>query len=195
MAQNRRLPPTEMDDARDRAKSALDILPDETVKTLANWWNQWYGTAGHRRLGRLLTNRQASALVKQEHQRASDSREGSQSLRYNGQIVDEGLVYTWAEAPLDTPAFFQSKEIGGQVRIVLNTLHPAYGIIKASVIAAEDNRSSSNASVAVLLLQAWADFERHQPDGARKHQAQESREDWGRSVRQLLSAAQSRANG
>ena len=195
MNQNRRLSSTEMDDARDRAKLALELLPDEAVKALASWWSQWYGAAGHRRLGRLLTNRRAPALVTQEHDRPSDSQEGSQTLRPYSRIVDEGLEYTWTEGPLDTPAFFQLKRTGGEVRIVLNTAHPAYEIIKASVDGAEHNQSPSGASATALLLQAWADFEGHQPAGARQYQTQEGREDWGRAVRQLLSAAQTRANG
>ena len=57
----------------DRAQLSLAQLPDEAVKVLANWWNQWYGIAGHRRLGRLLLSRKGSASVKQDHQRANNS--------------------------------------------------------------------------------------------------------------------------
>ena len=194
LARNRRLSPTEMDTARERAKLALDLLPDEAVKVLANWWTQWYGTAGHRRLGRLLANRKGSAPVKQDHQEVSDSSGGRQTPHLNGRIVDEGLEYTLTEAPLDTPAFFELKEIGGEVRIVLNTTHPAYQVITASLNEEETNHSSSRVLPTVLLLQAWADLERRQPDGARKHQAQEVREDWGRSVRELLVATQVSTN-
>ena len=164
VARNRRLSPTEMDNARDRAQLALALLPDEAVKTLANWWNQWCGMAGHRRLGRLLTNRKVSPPVRQNHQGASDSNGSRQELQLNGQTVDEGLEYTLTEAPLDTPAFFELKEIGGEVRIVLNATHPAYQVIKASLSKGENNHSSSSVSATVLLLQAWADFERQQPD-------------------------------
>lgn len=195
VARNRRLSPTEMDNARDRAQLALALLPDEAVKTLANWWNQWCGMAGHRRLGRLLTNRKVSPPVRQNHQGASDSNGSRQELQLNGQTVDEGLEYTLTEAPLDTPAFFELKEIGGEVRIVLNATHPAYQVIKASLSKGENNHSSSSVSATVLLLQAWADFERQQPEGARKCQAQEVREDWGRSVRKLLAAARVSGNG
>ena len=187
-ARNRSRSPTEMDNARDRAKLALDLLPDEAVKVLANWWNQWYGTAGHRRLGRLLANRKGSAPVKQDHQEASESSGSRRTLNYGGRIADEGLEYTLTEAPLDTPAFFELKVIGGAVRIVLNTTHPAYQVIKASLNEEETNHSPSGVLPTVLLLQAWANFERRQPGGARKHQAQEVREDWGRSVRELLVA-------
>ena len=80
------------------------------------------------------------------------------------------------------------------MRIVLNMAHPAYQVIKASLNEGEDNHSSSSFSATVLLLQAWAAFERLQPDGARKYQAQEVREDWGRLGREILAAAQVDAN-
>ena len=194
MAANRRLTPTEMDNARDRAQLALAHLPDEAVKKLANWWNQWYGTVGHRRLGRLLLGRKGTAPVKQDHQRASNPNGGRPKLNLSSRIVDQGLKYTLTEAPLDTPAFFELKEIGSEVRIVLNMAHPAYQVIRASLNEGEDNHSSSSFSATVLLLQAWAGFERLQPDGARKYQAQEVREDWGRLGREILAAAQADAN-
>ena len=194
MARIRRPSPTEMDNARDRAQLSLAQLPDEAVKVLANWWNQWYGTAGHRRLGRLLLSRKGSALVKQDDQRANNSNGTGLKLNLKGRIVDDGLKYTLTEAPLDTPAFFELREIGGEVRIVLNTTHPAFQIIKASVNESEDSHSSSSFSAMVLLLQAWADFERQQPDGVREYQAQEVREDWGRSARELIADARVRAN-
>ena len=195
MARNQRLPPTEMDHASDRAQLALAQLPDEAVKTLANWWNKWYGTAGHRRLGRLLLSRKSSAPVNQNHDKARNANGSKAKLSFNVRIADQGLKYTLAEAHLDTPAFFELKEIGGEVRIVLNMTHPAYRVIKGSLNEAEENQSSSSVSAALLLLQAWANFERQQPDGTRKYQAQEVREDWGRSIRELLTASRADANG
>ena len=195
MVRKQRLSPNEMDNARDRAQLALAQLPDEAVKTLANWWNQWYGTAGHRRLGRLLLGRKGSAGVKKNHPETGNSNESWGKLKYSGRVADRGLKYTLLEAPLDTPAFFELREIGGEVQIVLNMLHPAYQVIKGSLNEAESNQSSSSVSAAFLLLHAWADFERQQPDGMRKYHAQEVREDWGRSVRELLPAARIGENG
>ena len=193
MAWNRKLSPTEMDDARVQAEMALAQLPDDAVKTLANWWNQWYGTAGHRRLGRLLLSRKAPIPPKyNEHGVTYGSGPEDES---NGQVVNEGLRYTLMEAPLDSAAFFDVREMGGEVRIVLNAAHPAYPVIKASLEKADENGLPTSFSATILMLRAWADVEHHQPAGARKHRAREAREDWGRATRDLLTDPEADCDG
>ena len=187
MASNRRLSPTEMDNARERAAIALAQLPNDAVNTLANWWNQWYGTAGHRRLGRLLLLSRRGPITPKHDARGVSYRNGSRPKdELDGQVIYEGLRYTLMEAPLDSAAFFDVREMVGEVRIVLNEAHPAYQVVKASLSKTEDNSSPTSVSATMLMLQAWADLERYQPDGARKQRAREAREDWGRATRDLL---------
>jgi len=44
----------EMDEAANQAEEEIKQIPKENLKIVADWWRKWYGTAGHKRLGRLL---------------------------------------------------------------------------------------------------------------------------------------------
>jgi hypothetical protein len=108
--------------------------------------------------------------------------------------VSNGLKYVFAEADLETSAFFSVKQRGGSIIITLNTNHPAYPCL-VEVLEKETNEgdgesyenSVSNALNGLkLLLMAWARYEDEQPDGNRRIQAQETRSDWGRLARQFL---------
>ena len=156
MASNRRLSPTEMDNARERAAIALAQLPNDAVKTLANWWNQWYGTAGHRRLGRLLLSRRGPITPKDDARGVSYSNGSRPKDELDGQVIYEGLRYTLMEAPLDSAAFFDVREMVGEVRIVLNKAHPAYQVVKASLRKTEDNSSPTSVSATGLRLPWFA---------------------------------------
>ena len=194
MVRKQSLSPADMSHAMDGAELALEQLPDEAVKTLANWWKQWYGTAGHRRLGRLLLSRRGSIPVKQYHTEVGNPSRSRAIPNVNARIGDRGLRYRLTEATLDSPAVFELREIGGEVQIVLNVSHPAFQVIEGALHEADDIQSSGSVSAVFLLLQAWAAFERQQPDGKRKYNAQEVREDWGRSARELLAASRVGAN-
>lgn len=108
--------------------------------------------------------------------------------------VDDGLKYTFIEAPLDSPAFFSVKPRGGAIIVTLNTDHPAYQNLV--VILEEDvdkadmdtlrSRLINSLDGLKLLLMAWARYEDEQPDGKRKSDAQDTRIDWGRIARQFL---------
>jgi hypothetical protein len=108
--------------------------------------------------------------------------------------VDDGLKYIFAEAPIDSPAFFSVKPKGGAIIVTLNTDHSAYRnlveILEEDVDKADmdtlRSRLINSLEGLKLLLMAWARYEDEQPDGKRKSDAQNTRIDWGRIARQFL---------
>lgn len=108
--------------------------------------------------------------------------------------VDNGLKYIFAEAELETSAFFSVKGKGGVIVITLNTNHPAYESLVEVLEKDTDNQDSealeerlNNALDGLkLLLMAWARYEDEQNDGVRRSAAQDCRSDWGRVARQFL---------
>jgi Histidine kinase-, DNA gyrase B-, and HSP90-like ATPase len=108
--------------------------------------------------------------------------------------ISDNLKYTFADADLETAAFFSVKPKGGAILITLNTNHPAYGnlmeILEDEVdeVDTETLRSRLTNSLKglKLLLAAWARYEDEQPDGKRRQDTQDARVDWGRIARQFL---------
>jgi hypothetical protein len=108
--------------------------------------------------------------------------------------ISDGLKYVFAEADLESSAFFSVKQKGGSIIITLNTNHSAYGHLVEVLekdpagedIASLRNRLTTASEGLKLLLMAWARYEDEQPDGPRRNQAQETRTDWGRLARQFL---------
>ncbi|MEM8779495.1 MAG: ATP-binding protein [Cyanobacteria bacterium P01_G01_bin.49] len=108
--------------------------------------------------------------------------------------VDDGLKYTFAEAPIDSPAFFSVKPRGGAIIVTLNTEHPAYQnlveILEEDVDKTDmdtlRSRLINSLDGLKLLLMAWARYEDEQPDGKRKSDAQDARIDWGRIAKRFL---------
>lgn len=108
--------------------------------------------------------------------------------------ISDGLKYLFAEAPLETPAFFSVKPKGGAILITLNTAHPAYKslveLLEQDVEGVDTetlrSRLTNSLEGLKLLLTAWARYEDEQPDGIRKTRAQDARSDWGRIARQFL---------
>lgn len=45
-----------MDDAANKAEQDLENIPNDVVMPMAEWMKRWYGTAGYKRLGRILAN-------------------------------------------------------------------------------------------------------------------------------------------
>lgn len=108
--------------------------------------------------------------------------------------VSDGYKYVFAEAPIDSAAFFNVKMEGGAIEIILNTKHPAYKHL-VEVLSASDTPSNAEelqerlataSNGLKLLLSAWARYEDEQPDGRPRERAQDARHDWGRMARRFL---------
>ena len=192
MAWNRKASPEDMDKALDEAAAVLARLPQDAVSLVANWWNQWYIRAGHRRLGRLLLTKRRVSTPPQRQRvdrgHVADNSSGDLKAR----IVDLGPHYVLAEAHLDSSAFFVVDEVAAEIRIILNSNHPAYKTIASALHRNSDkkdgevDRPSEECEILLKLLIGWAEVERQQPHGSRRINTQTAREDWGRAVRELF---------
>lgn len=108
--------------------------------------------------------------------------------------VRENLKFTFANANITTPAFFDVKSRGGAMIISLNVNHPAYTHLIEVLDdgAGESAEEQMHAKLArareglKLLLMAWARYEDELPDGPRRTRASEARWDWGRLARVFL---------
>ena len=192
MTRFQRLSTAEMDSARDQAEKALKNLPRDAVKAMADWWNQWYLSAGHRRLGRLLLSHKSPPRPK-VRKRKTVGYPGSETLpELKVRVVDEGLVYTLTTEHLDSSAFFEVREAGAEVCVVLNSSHLAFQALEQTFTMPASNGSRAkellpvDGGVIALLLKSWSDMERRLPEGERKRRVQEVREDWGRVARDFL---------
>lgn len=108
--------------------------------------------------------------------------------------VNQNLKFTFANANITTPAFFDVKSRGGSMIVSLNVNHPAYthlieileedvdgmpqDVLQSKFIRAKEGLK--------LLLMAWARYEDELPDGPRRTRASEARWDWGRLARVFL---------
>ncbi|MBC1305774.1 ATP-binding protein, partial (plasmid) [Trichormus variabilis N2B] len=139
-------------------------------------------------------------LSKQERQQVIEKTLTDEGLTENQAVqlaattIDDGLKYIFAEADLETPAFFSVKPRGGAIIVTLNTNHPAYKnlveILEKDVDGVDPEtlryRLTNSLEGLKLLLMAWARYEDEQPDGKRRQAAQDTRVDWGRIARQFL---------
>jgi hypothetical protein len=107
--------------------------------------------------------------------------------------VSDSLKYLFAEASLDSSAFFSVQPRGGALIVTLNTRHPAYSRL-VDVLEKDQSDQSietlkerlNNALEGLkLLLMAWARYEDEQ-DTAGREAAQDTRVDWGRIARRFL---------
>lgn len=118
----------------------------------------------------------------------------TQAKELAARTIDDGLKYTFAEADLETAAFFSVKPRGGAIIVTLNTSHPAYDKLVEVMEKDMDNvdadtlrnRLTNSLEGLKLLLMAWARYEDEQPDGKLRQAAQDTRVDWGRIARQFL---------
>ena len=108
--------------------------------------------------------------------------------------VSDNLKYTFADADLETAAFFSIKPKGGAIIVTLNTNHPAYANLVEVLEDEVDQvdletlrtRLAKSQKGLKLLLAAWGRYEDEQPDGKRRQDTQDARVDWGRIARQFL---------
>ncbi len=109
--------------------------------------------------------------------------------------VSRGYKYIFAQSELEGSAFFTVQTKAGVIFVKLNTQHPAYDklvdVLEQDVkgVPAEELRERlSNALDGLkLLLTAWARYE-DELEGARRQNAQDARNDWGRIARDFLSS-------
>lgn len=107
--------------------------------------------------------------------------------------INDSLKYVFAEASIDSPAFFSVQPRGGTLIITLNTRHPAY--VRLVDVLESDKKDHSLLSLQdrlnnalnglKLLLMAWARYEDEQ-SSVRREAAQDARIDWGRIARRFL---------
>lgn len=91
----------------------------------------------------------------------------------------------FTSAPLQGPAAFAFEKRAHRYLITLNSEHPAFAILQASINGPDE----ASASVRWLLL-AWAMHENEQPTKRRSNRILDSREDWGRALRNLVSGSE-----
>ncbi|MFC7370747.1 ATP-binding protein [Fictibacillus iocasae] len=112
----------------------------------------------------------------------------------SAKTISNNLKYLFAQAPLESNAFFTVRPCGGAINIMLNTRHPAYEHL---IEVLEDDTVNCNQEQLIarlekaskglkLLLMAWARYEDELPDGDLKDQAKDARTDWGRIAKDFL---------
>lgn len=118
----------------------------------------------------------------------------NQAKTLAARTIGNNLKYTFAEAGMDTPAFFSVKSKAGAIIVTLNTDHPAYE--KLVEVLEEDTEGESVQELKQrlgnsleglkLLLMAWARYEDEQPNETKQQIAKDIRADWGRVARKFL---------
>lgn len=112
--------------------------------------------------------------------------------------INSNLKYLFANADLQSPAFFSVRPSAGVLLVTLNTTHPAYGKLVEILQDSTEGATVEDLKLRLenaldglkLLLTAWARYEDEQPDGRRKEAAQDARTDWGRVARDFLGASE-----
>lgn len=213
----------EMDDEEDPRGPLLEVAQkiEQQLANTRRWLQaQTRGARGQRRYEESQTAEKVATEATRERQKEghvgqsdqdeslpTDERKGmiEQSLIDTGvmqvtardlaaRTVSSGLRYVFAEADLETPAFFSVRPRGGAIIVGLNTNHPAYEklveVLEEEVEGVNSDtlrqRLANSLEGLKLLLAAWARYEDEQPDGVLRSRAQEARTDWGRIARQFL---------
>ncbi|MEH2162062.1 MAG: ATP-binding protein [Nostoc sp.] len=169
-----------------------DPYKTEKVATTVTQERKSQGYKGQSDVDELLPKEERKQVIKETLKEEGVTESKAELLAAT--TVDDGLKYTFIEAPLDTSAFFSVKPRGGAIIVTLNTNHPAYQnlveILEEDVDKADidtlRSRLINSLDGLKLLLMAWARYEDEQPDGKRKENAQDTRIDWGRVARRFL---------
>ena len=118
-----------------------------------------------------------------------------QAKELSASVISDGIKYVFNESDIETSAFFSVRPRGGTVIITLNTTHPAFRHLIGLLDTPNPENLAPEELIArlnnawrglKLLLEAWARYEDEQPEGPRKNQVQDARNDWGRVARQFL---------
>jgi hypothetical protein len=105
--------------------------------------------------------------------------------------------FTFGCARIDSPALFDFTMVSGHLELRLNAQHSAFPLLASALqltehgaaeMQSDQDRERLRCSQAAiqLLLAAWAQHE-YELSGVRLRRAEESRYDWGRLVRRILS--------
>lgn len=177
---------------KDRGKRHNDDSSPEARGTQVTRERQKQGHSGASDAGETLSAEARKEEIEKTLQQEGVTKE--QATELAATTVDIGLKYVFATADLESPAFFSVKPKGGSLIILLNSNHPAYEHLVEALD--QDNSGGTieglTARLTVardglkLLLEAWARYEDEQPDGRRKEQAQDARQDWGRMAKVFL---------
>lgn len=182
---------TASEDRRTRRRHPDPNSP-ESRATEVTRHRQEDGHSGQSDAGEALPDDQRQSQIELELEEQGVPEVAAKELA--ARTISDGLKYVFAEADIETPAFFSVRQKGGSIIITLNTAHPAYESL-VEVLEKDSNNDSAEdlrrrltgASDGLkLLLMAWARYEDEQPDGNRRERAQDARTDWGRLARQFL---------
>ena len=170
------------------------VPPAEEVATAATRIRQREGFSGKSDADERLSTAERLGMIEESLRETGFDSEAASQIA--ARALDNGLKYIFAEAEIESPAFFSVKPKGGTVIITLNTSHPGYTNL-VEILEADTGSSDpavlqtrlANALEGVkLLLMAWARYEDEQPDGAPRSRAQETRVDWGKMAKKFLEA-------
>ena len=176
-----------------RARSRHDLRSAEVRGTLHTRKRQADGLPGASDAGEQAPAEEREKAITTEL--ADQGVPLEQAKELSASVVKNGIKYIFSESDIETSAFFSVRPRGGAVIIALNMSHPAYRHLielldtpNPENLAPEDLVSRlNNAWMGLkLLLEAWARYEDEQPEGPRKNQVQDTRNDWGRVARQFL---------
>jgi hypothetical protein len=117
-------------------------------------------------------------------------------IEITGDIIDSGLKYSIADAPMsDSPSFFTVDSEAGAVIITLNRSHAAYGKLFSTLNCSDyENKTSqelhqmlmSANSALLLMLIGWARLE-DEARGKSITRYKDTRNEWGTITRDFLS--------